>query len=102
MKNRLLVGLLVLGGLGGLVGCRKPEASVITQTVEVPVAVPCPEPPAVPRPTPICSTLPADATNQVKARALVLDLTAWIAYSLELEKILNGYRQPAKPKEPAK
>jgi hypothetical protein len=79
------------------------EPQVRVERVEVPVPVPCPAPPVVPRPAPICPTLPAEATPQAKAQALVKDLSDWIAYALELEKILDGYRPtPAKPTEALK
>lgn len=99
MKRFWLVALIAVTFLSC---AREPQVRVEVQKVEVPVAVPCPEPPAIPRPTPLAPGLPANASNQAKAQAVIRDLSTWIAYSLELEKTLDGYRQPAKSTEATK
>lgn len=99
MKRFWLVPIVAVAFLSC---AREPQVRVEVQKVEVPVAVPCPEPASIPRPVPLAPTLPADASNQAKAQVVIRDLSAWIAYSLELEKTLDGYRQPAKPTEASK
>ena len=94
MKKGLLILLfaLVVMGLVSILACKKPEPIVTVQRVEIPVAVPCPAPPALPRPVSAVATLPKDATPSMRAKALLADLASWVGYALEEEQILNGYR----------
>lgn len=86
--------------LASLFACTKPTPIVKIVRVEVPVAVPCPEPPHLARPVPLSDKLPTTATPDQKAKALVADLCAWFFYALEQEALLDAYRQAPPPKEP--
>lgn len=62
------------------------------EMVQVPVAVPCPPPPAVQRPhLPIAELKPASPANQVM-RAYAASVEVLKGYALQLEKLLDGYR----------
>lgn len=78
---------LLLGAC--LLGCTKP------------VAVPCPEPPTIPRPTFRIHQLPQDASTAQVLEAYVLDLAEQVGYADQLEAILDGYRRKPAPSTPA-
>ena len=86
----LTVGLVALVGLA----CSKPVAQPVVPRVEVPTPIPCPQPRDTPRPIPRLGSLPEGATRKQRAQALLDDFAAWIAYALELEKVIDGYRAP--------
>lgn len=87
-----------------LTGCclKKPDPVVKVVKVEVPVPVPCPPAPKTVRPTSVAAQLPKDATPDQRAKALVLDLAAWIAYAIEQERLLDAYRPTPQVREPSK
>lgn len=80
-----------------LLACRKPEPIVQIQRVEIPIAVPCAVPPRPSRPASLVAALPASATADQRAKALLGDLVAWMGYALEQELLLDAYRP--KPQE---
>ena len=94
MLKRLLLPLCFLAAS---TACRKPEPIVTIQRVEVPVAVPCPAPPALPRPVSSVLSLPKDASPSQRAKAILVDLAAWVGYAMEEEQLLNGYRPALEP-----
>jgi len=67
--------------------------TTIPKTVEVPIAVECPQPPEITRPQLAVKTLqPASPPAEViKAYAMTLEQLA--GYATELETILKGYRK---------
>lgn len=81
------LGCLVLASLL-LAGC----GSTMPRVVEVPVAVPIPEPPKKTRPPLTISILKPDSPPDVVIRAYASSLEALAGYAKELETILDGYR----------
>lgn len=62
-------------------------------TAEIPVAVPCPAPPATVRPhLPIADLRSTDSPDNV-VRAYAASVETLIGYARELETILSGYRR---------
>ena len=85
---RWLILLAVL-----LTGCQK-APRVVVQRVEVPVAVPCPEPALPPRPElPLVYITSASTPEQV-VRAYLVSIEILKGYALELEILLRGYKRP--------
>lgn len=83
---RMIAALAVLCLLS--VGCAHTPS-----TVEIPVAVPCPAPPATVRPhLPISDLRGTDSPDNV-VRAYAASVEALIGYAKELETILSGYRR---------
>jgi len=70
-------------------GCARP---VVVQEVRVPIPVPCPEPPAVVRPTLPIFKIPKDAPPSEVVRAYAVSFQLLIGYAESLETILDGYR----------
>lgn len=69
----------------------------VPRTVEVPVALPCPPPPPVVRPTlPIDSLTGTSASSDI-VRAYVVTVQKLIDYTRELETLLDGYRRDHEP-----
>lgn len=62
-------------------------------TAEIPVAVPCPAPPATVRPhLPIADLRSTDSPDNV-VKAYAASVETLIGYAKELETILSGYRR---------
>ena len=79
-------GLILCIALG--VGCTRPTPAPVPRFV----VAPCPEPPARHRPhLPIEDLSPESTPDQV-ARAYVVSIKLLMAYALELETVLDGYR----------
>jgi hypothetical protein len=91
--KRLLLPIAILA----VMGCKAPKPQVVVQRVEVPVAVPCPAPPALTRPTSHVQALPPNASPDQQAKAIVADLASWIGYAVQEESILTGYRKQSGP-----
>lgn len=62
------------------------------QVVNVPVAVPCPAPPAIARPHLPIASLRKDDPPAAVMRAYAATVEALSGYARELEAILQGYR----------
>lgn len=82
MKHLLLCATLIL----------LPACTHVPRTVEVPVAVPCPPPPPVARPTLPIDRLTGSSTSAEIVRAYVVTVQKLIDYARELEILLDGYR----------
>lgn len=82
-----------LAALAALSGCASdPIVSTRTVEVQVPVAVECPAPPTLARPSlPIKGLTPQSDPADV-VRAYVTSVEALQGYSIELETVLDGYR----------
>ncbi|HEX7121859.1 MAG TPA: hypothetical protein VF178_05755, partial [Gemmatimonadaceae bacterium] len=64
----------------------------------VPVALPCPPPPATARPAlPIADLKPGDPPDRV-VKAYAATVRVLQGYAAELEQLLEGYRERAPPK----
>lgn len=75
-----------------LAGCAA-EPVIRTVEVEIPVAVDCPAPPALARPSLPIADLEPDSTPADVLRAYAATVEALMGYSLELEGVLDGYRE---------
>lgn len=99
MRTLLLAALITLPF--GAIGCK--PARVVYQRVEIPVPVPCQEPPLLVWPElPIYklgpSPAPADIARAYATSVQILQGQLWMAYT-----VLDGYRKttpPAAPKQP--
>ena len=77
-----------------LAGCASaPIVSTRTVEVQVPVAVECPAPPHLARPSLPIKGLSAQSDPADVARAYVTSIESLQGYSLELETVLDGYRR---------
>ena len=75
-----------------LAGCAA-EPVIRTVEVEIPVAVDCPAPPAIARPALPIAGLTPDSQPADVLRAYAATVEALMGYSLELEGVLDGYRE---------
>ena len=75
-----------------LAGCAA-EPVIRTVEVEIPVAVDCPAPPAIARPALPLADITADSSPADVLRAYAATVEALMGYSLELEGLLDGYRE---------
>ena len=75
-----------------LAGCAA-EPVIRTVEVEIPVAVDCPAPPALMRPALPLADIAADSSPADVLRAYAATVEALMGYSLELEGVLDGYRE---------
>lgn len=75
-----------------LAGCTT-EPVIRTVEVEVPVAVDCPAPPPLVRPALPIADLTPDSQPADVLRAYAATVEALMGYSVELEVLLNGYRE---------
>lgn len=80
------VGLALLVVLS-LSGCASAPVNA-----EIPVAVPCPPPPAVARPALPIADLIAESPPDAVMRAYAATVQTLMGYARELELLLNGYR----------
>lgn len=81
MNRLLLISLALL----------LPACASLPQTVEVPVAVPCPAPPATARPRLAIRDIRPESPPAEVERAYVTSLEQLGGYVAELEQIIKGY-----------
>lgn len=81
---------LVLSACAALVSCQKPETRIVT--VQVPVAVPCPEPPLLLWPDLPTAHVTASTPDGEVAKAYVASLQVLKGRLAEALTLLNGYR----------
>ena len=75
-----------------LAGCTS-EPVIRTVEVRVPVAAECPAPPSLVRPALPLADITADSSPADVLRAYAATVEALMGYSLELEGVLDGYRE---------
>ena len=82
----------VLAVLALLVSCQRP---VVYQEVRIPVAVPCPEPPAQSWPHLPYRNITADTPPDEVVRAYVLSVRILEIHLQQTYTLLDGYRRPS-------
>lgn len=98
--TRLLLILVALASLTGCTGASRSTRTLVrTETVEVrvPVRIPCPAPPPVVRPGIALMDLTEASTDGEVARAYLATVVALVAYTQELERLLDSYRGAPAP-----
>lgn len=89
MKRQKILILLPLL----FIGCNPAKVYIDRPVVvKVPVPVPCPEPPKVPRP--VIKPLPPNATHEQVTEAALRAMLEVMGYADQLEVILDSYRKP--------
>lgn len=83
----MIWAVLALAMLLPLVGCASSPVRA-----QIPVAVPCPPPPAVARPALPIAELTAESQPDAVMRAYAATVEALMGYAGELELLLDGYR----------
>lgn len=83
--------------LGLSLACKRPEVPPRVVRVEVPVPVPCLEPPIVERPRLPIADLKPDTPQAEANRMVAASIELLMGYAKQLEATLQGYRKP-KPK----
>lgn len=94
MRTLLVLSLLALP----FVGCKEPR--VVYQRVEVPIAVPCPEPPPMAWPDLPIYHLERYKTAPEQAKAWALSVEVLQAMLWQSFRVLDGYRTTTPPATP--
>ena len=86
---------LLMALIAAFTGCCKPEIRYVK--VQVPIAIPAPEPPVLPWPDLPTQQLTPKSTDEAVVRAYVATIWVLRGRLAEAYAILNGYRTTSQP-----